>query len=276
MMRVYNMIDPSYSDLGDRYPDWDVVVLNDVSAVLADKYRKSIAWLNESPDIIEWQWRSLIDSKKSFHETLVENLETGKHTFKTLYTFDKRYANLPNVKMVPPAIPSWVHGDECGVYEKTKTVNCVTSSKTHTPLQSKRVVFARKLYEKNIPVIGRGWTDIPFEKNKAETLKEFRYSFVIENGVYRGYHTEKILDCFRTGTVPIYMGDPDIGDYYNTDGILLMEDLDMNIDDLISSLTEERYNKMIPAIQENYDIALTRQFLGEDVMDIIHEHYYGR
>ena len=32
------------------------------------------------------------------------------------------------------------------------------------------------------------------------------FSVCIENDVYDTYFTEKILDCFATGTIPIYKG----------------------------------------------------------------------
>lgn len=38
------------------------------------------------------------------------------------------------------------------------------------------------------------------------------------------YFTEKILDCFTTGTIPIYQGAPDIGDYCNAEGIVVIDD----------------------------------------------------
>ena len=47
---------------------------------------------------------------------------------------------------------------------------------------------------------------------------------VFENGQYETYFTEKLLDCFATGTIPVYLGAPDIGNYFNKDGIIDLTD----------------------------------------------------
>ena len=44
--------------------------------------------------------------------------------------------------------------------------------------------------------------------DKKQTIAGFRFAFAIENIRYPGYHTEKIIDCFAAGVIPIYHGDP--------------------------------------------------------------------
>jgi hypothetical protein len=46
----------------------------------------------------------------------------------------------------------------------------------------------------------------------------------MENATYSNMFTEKITDCFMTGTIPIYYGISNIGDYFNTDGIIILDD----------------------------------------------------
>jgi alpha(1,3/1,4) fucosyltransferase len=46
---------------------------------------------------------------------------------------------------------------------------------------------------------------------KLETLSRYRFSLCLENSIFEGYVSEKIFDCFFTGTIPIYLGAPDIG-----------------------------------------------------------------
>jgi len=45
---------------------------------------------------------------------------------------------------------------------------------------------------------------------KLETLGQYRFSLCLENSVFEGYVSEKIFDCFFTGTIPIYLGAPDV------------------------------------------------------------------
>mgnify|MGYP003138971134 FL=1 len=265
-MRIINRIDPSYQTLEKEY-DIDVVILNDVSAIADDDNANAVAWLNESPDIIEACWGG--EHTGSFHSVMVEKLKSGNHLFKTLYTFDRRYDGLPNVVIVPPAIPSWVNDSESDVYPKTKKCTMITSTKQYTPVQEKRVDLAKSLDRMSVPVYGTGWLPSREIGSKTETLKPYMYCFVVENGIYSGYHTEKILDCFRTGTVPIYYGDPDINKVFNLDGIIVLENLEIDLDQLLPELTKERYEYMLPAIRENFQIAMRYNYLATDVIDMI-------
>ena len=46
------------------------------------------------------------------------------------------------------------------------------------------------------------------------------FSIVIENSIESDYFTEKLLDCFLTGTIPIYVGTKTTSEYFDTDGII--------------------------------------------------------
>ena len=48
-----------------------------------------------------------------------------------------------------------------------------------------------------------------------ELKKGYKFSMAIENAVYKGYTTEKIISSFQAHTVPIYWGDPAVADYIN-------------------------------------------------------------
>ena len=81
------------------------------------------------------------------------------------------------------------------------------------------------------------------------------FSVAIENGQYETYFTEKLLDCFATGTIPVYLGAPDIGNHFNKDGIIdLSEEFDIS--------DEIYYNKM-DAIKENLEKAKSMEVLED-------------
>jgi len=48
--------------------------------------------------------------------------------------------------------------------------------------------------------------------SKAETLGRYTFAICFENSILKGWITEKIFDCMRAGTIPIYWGAPDILD----------------------------------------------------------------
>ncbi len=49
--------------------------------------------------------------------------------------------------------------------------------------------------------------------SKYEVMSRYAFCLCFENMVMRGYISEKILDCFYSGTVPIYLGAQDISDF---------------------------------------------------------------
>lgn len=82
-------------------------------------------------------------------------------------------------------------------------------------------VHAIRWFEASAPeqfdLYGMGWDREHFPsykgavKDKLATLAKYRFCICYENAQgYPGYITEKILDCLRTGTVPIYGGAPNI------------------------------------------------------------------
>ena len=83
---------------------------------------------------------------------------------------------------------------------------------------------------------------------------ESMFHIAIENIKRENFYTEKILDAFLTKTVPIYYGCPNIGKFFNQDGIITFDNEDEAIHKC-NSLTENDYYGRIGAINENYKIA---------------------
>jgi hypothetical protein len=99
---------------------------------------------------------------------------------------------------------------------------------------------------------------------KEEALCDYMFSITIENDQYETYWTEKILDCFVSGTIPIYHGAPDLSNYFNMNGIITLKgDFD------ISMLSEELYYSMREPMMDNFERALNFNVIE----DIIFEKY---
>ena len=79
-----------------------------------------------------------------------------------------------------------------------------------------------------------------------------QFHIAIENSRHNHYFTEKIVDCFVTKTVPIYMGCTNIDKYFNPEGILIANSVE-EIITICNQLTPDTYAKMLPAIEENYE-----------------------
>lgn len=106
--------------------------------------------------------------------------------------------------------------------------------------------------------------------NSKLPLFSYQFHIAIENVRMDGMFTEKILDCFRTKTVPIYWGCKDIGQYFNNNGIICCNSVD-EILDACNALSHDTYDQMREAIDDNYLRSLSYRNSGAKLGGIIRE-----
>ena len=94
------------------------------------------------------------------------------------------------------------------------------------------------------------------------------YSIVIENSKYSHYFTEKILDCFISGTVPIYWGSPSISRFFNEKGIIQFHDKGELIEaiELIKNDPVNIYQDMYQHLISNYALCKKYCYLDDMIM----------
>ena len=179
--------------------------------------------------------------------------------FTNIFTHSQELLDLdPRFKLAPVGT-YWIK--EPGLRKKSKLVSMVSSNKTMCAGHHKRLDWVEKL-SPNLDMFGRGFNEI---ERKETALDNYMFSVAIENCEKPNYFTEKIGDCFATCTIPVYLGCPNIGDYFNMDGIIVLDD-SFNIEDL----TEELYLSKLDAVMDN----LERVKQYEIPEDYIYEHYF--
>ena len=197
---------------------------------------KNYAWLCESRTI-----------NRGLYEWCENNIEYLKSNFKYVFTHDLELAKKSEIfKLTQCSGKSFIDINDANIYEKNKLVSMIASNKTMCDEHMFRQKMIHKFYGK-CDHFGRGFREIP---NVLDGLKDYYFSFVFENATYSNMFTEKITNCFMCGTIPIYYGMENIGDFFNSDGIIRLDD-DFNIDDLSIDL----YNEKINAINDNFERA---------------------
>ena len=89
------------------------------------------------------------------------------------------------------------------------------------------------------------------------------------------YFTEKLIECLVTGTVPIYHGCPNIGDFFDMNGILTFSTQE-ELDDILDSLSEDKYKSMYESVKNNFNIAKEKFVLHHDSLYELHfKHILG-
>lgn len=230
----------------------DTVFYTDNSMKIASQHniKKKIGWLLESPNVT-----------KDAYEWIKINYEQ----FDVVFTHNKTLLELNEKFKFAPTGGCWIYPKDQKIYDKTKNISIIASSKNYLPGHTLRHEIIKKY--SFVDAYGRGYKVLD---NKLEGLKDYRFSFAIENTKEDYYFTEKLIDCFMTGTVPIYWGCPSIGNFFNEKGMIMVDDL-LNEKMLwLRTNGEDVYNDMLPYIKENFEKA--KEYIMSE--DYIWEKYF--
>lgn len=214
-------------------------------AFVDEKPGPKYGWLLESKYITP----QIVDAVKMFPEKYLE-------TFDSIFTHNQDLLKIDSKFKWVPAQGFWIEDPK--IYDKSKMISMIASNKKLCDGHRIRLDWVERL-RGQVDLYGRGFNPII---KKEEGLCDYMYSVAIENGQYETYFTEKLLDCFATGTIPVYLGSPDIGKYFNKDGII-----DLTEEFYISD--ELYYNKM-DAIRDNLERVKNMEVLE----DFIWENYF--
>ena len=241
---------------------WDgITVFTDKMLAAVDQVDSpvKVAWLIEPYDLIPYMYDQIktIEDKFDFVFTYEETLL--KHNA-DIYKFH-------------PCDCSGIEFHSHKLHEKTKLVSMIYSEKTWLFGHRLRHIIAKTLipqmgYDK-IDFFGRA-TENPLEL-KSEGTNPYMFQIAIENAQRRFYFADKIYDCFVTGTVPIYWGAPNIGDFFDMRGILTFNHPN-ELKEILENLSPEKYESMLDGVKENFE--RVKKYIRPD--DLLFENIVDR
>ena len=82
-----------------------------------------------------------------------------------------------------------------------------------------------------------------------------QFHVVIESSCVKNYFTEKLIDAILTKTVPIYWGCPNIGEFFDMRGMILVDGEGGIIHACNDFIKEDTYEQLSSIIEENYERA---------------------
>ena len=225
----------------------DLVFYTDRDIMKGDKsgHRKKIAWLIEpyvkQPGRYEW-------------------VLNNNHLFDYVLTNEKKLLDKGENFIYYPFGGCWVELENRKFHDKTKIVSIIASGKRNVPDHLKRHELIQR-WGNAIDVMGSGYTPI---ESITDGLKDYAFHIAMEN-MRRDFHfSEKLINPIMTGTIPIYWGMPSIGDYFDTRGMIIMNDIE-EFPDIYKTLGEQLYKDMLPYAKANFETA-KNYILSEDWM----------
>lgn len=191
-----------------------------------------------------------------------------KHQFDLILAYDERILQFPNAEKFIP-VGTWL--PECNI-DKTNQITFITSSKMFT-----RDHVIRKQIFKLISELS-SINDLstlfhrspPFEPNRERYFANAMFNIVCENQYMNDMFTEKLIDCLRSKTVPVFFGCPNIGEYFDERGIIKFSNIE-EFKLIITDLNSETYQSMKPYIDRNYELSKPywQKTVYERIEDII-------
>ncbi len=192
--------------------------------------------------------------------------------FRYIFTYDEKVLNeIENARFYPVAAGIWNREmKEEAHRKKDRDLSILSSDKIICDLHRFRLELARMCKrEKLADTYGR-FDGGEYVKDVDETLDRYRFSLIIENDISDYYFSERLTSCFAAQTIPVYLGARKISDFFDADGMILLEKSDLDeVKNKIRECTKENYESRLPAVLRNYEKA--REYVN--MQDYLYEHY---
>tara|TARA_R100000664_G_scaffold17057_1_gene25940 strand:- start:12154 stop:13071 length:918 start_codon:yes stop_codon:yes gene_type:complete len=186
---------------------------------------------------------------------IYDNIIALEEHFDFIFTYEESLIQRdPDKYKFHPCDTTIIEFESHKMHDKTKLVSMIYSNKTWLFGHRLRHIIAKTLipdmkYDK-IDFFGSA-TKNPI-KFKSEGTNEYMFQIAIENAKRPFYFADKIYDCFVTGTIPIYWGAPNVGDFFDKRGILTFNTPD-ELKEIMLSLSPEKYKSMLKYAKANFE-----------------------
>lgn len=236
--------------------DCDVIVLShfiNEEALWNKQYKKYIYWSGESYDVFT---HSKASSSISLLTTLKEDKEDKEETDNQMIDSTKKVLLYIPYTLYSPYLykPRKYSND---INERAYLLAYCSSNPTKIREELYNT-FVDKVgeeadlchalgkchgkYKKTQKQIDGHWED----ESLVDTYKDYKFVFALENKQMNGYVTEKLLNAFYSGAIPIYWGSSNVNDLFNKKAFINVSDYE-NVEecvDFIINMTPEELEKM--------------------------------
>lgn len=215
------------------------------------KSRYKIGWLHEPPCLhpenYECNQAGMLDLLLTYYAPLLERSGT-------------RFAPYGGV---------WLPRTEWGLRPKSKLCSFLIGTKTATEGHRLRQEVADVLGD-TIDYFGARGTLTEYSwQAKRVALADYAFSIIIETCKTDGEFTEILCDALAVGTIPVFWGADDIGNYFDERGILRFDSA-ADVPAIVRSLDFRLYRSLLPYAAANLravsEYEITEDWIYEHVL----------
>lgn len=224
----------------ERYIDADISKI---------KSKFKILWLLEPREVHPYGYKRIIQIEDKFDYILTYDSELLKRNSKYIkYIVGQSRVESPKI------------------YEKSKFVSMIASNKKLTSGHRFRHDIANSLSKKhNIDMWGSGYKKF---ETKIDPLSDYFFSVSVMNSKIDNFFTEVLLDNFMLGTIPIFWGCPNIGEFFDERGMIIFDTIN-ELDLILSKLTKNDYIDRLKYVQKNMELAKNYVSTDDTIGDIL-------
>lgn len=220
--------------------------------------RYKIAWLREP---------------YCLHPDIYQAALTNAHKFDLVLTYYQPYLDMGRNFRFAPYGGTWIDRRDWGIKPKTKLCSMLIGSKMSTRGHTIRHEIADLIEREGYPVDFYGARGEPVgygQDTKLKVLGDYAFSIVTETCSEDNLFTEWLLDCFAVGTIPIYWGCPNHGDFFEPTSVWDFDTLNLLQQHLITMNFEDYETYFLKHAFHNLhrmqQYAITEDWLYLDVL----------
>jgi hypothetical protein len=185
-----------------------------------------------------------------------------------------------------------ISGNKRSPFTIKRLIGGILSLKFYRELYRERLEMIRYFQGPRFDLYGMGWNKpMPGEDaslraainssyrgpvdDKLATLRQYRFTITLENTVSPGYVTEKIFDAIFAGSIPLYLGAPDITKYVPADCFIDVRSFKNFglLAEHLNAFTQADYEKTHQAMQRfvssrEYEL-FSQKFFAEELLALI-------
>ncbi len=192
--------------------------------------------------------------------------------FRYIFTYDEKILNeIENARFYPIAAGIWNQKMKEDLYKKKEEdLSILCSDKVMCILHQFRLELARRCKKDRLAHTFGKFDGGSYIQSVDESLDRFRFSIIIENDISDYYFSERLTSCFAAQTIPVYLGARKISQFFNPEGMILLENADLEAAlGAIRQCTKEEYEARLDGVLDNYN--RVQEYVN--MQDYLYEHF---
>ncbi len=192
--------------------------------------------------------------------------------FRYIFTYDEKILNeIENARFYPIAAGIWNQKMKEDLHKKKEEdLSILCSDKVMCTLHQFRLELARRCKKDRLAHTFGKFDGGSYIQSVDESLDRFRFSIIIENDISDYYFSERLTSCFAAQTIPVYLGARKISQFFNREGMILLENADLEAAlGAIRQCTKEEYEARLDGVLDNYN--RVQEYVN--MQDYLYEHF---